>query len=248
MGIFVRYHTGMCRYMVVVNMTQGLKHIHENNLIHLDIKPGNILFSKSGPLKIGDFGLTTERKAALLDNGEGDCLYVAPELFEGIVTAAADIFSLGATIFEMATNIVMPKNGKLWQDLRSGASFSVVANAPRRSRELEELVKYMMEPKPTKRITVDQILTHPVLKQLQNRRENTMDQFTIEDISGDEDVLDERVIASRSTMQKNRGHQRTDSLGRKLDDDDIFDPTLGFSSISPVNLMAVRDSMLLCSH
>jgi serine/threonine protein kinase len=63
---------------------KGLKHIHDNKLIHLDIKPGNILFSKDRKtLKIGDFGLTSHRRTTLDD--EGDTLYVAPEIFEGKV-------------------------------------------------------------------------------------------------------------------------------------------------------------------
>ena len=76
----------------------------------MDIKPGNILFSNKGDvLKIGDFGLTTHRSSNLEE--EGDCSYVAPELFENKLSPAADIFSLGATIFEIATNIEMPRNG-----------------------------------------------------------------------------------------------------------------------------------------
>lgn len=51
---------------------------------------------------------------------EGDCRYVAPELLESRFTKAADIFSLGITILELACSLDLPKNGYLWHKLRSG--------------------------------------------------------------------------------------------------------------------------------
>ena len=45
---------------------------------------------------------------------------MAPELLEGIPTKSVDIFSLGATTFEMVTNYEMPKNGETWHMLRNG--------------------------------------------------------------------------------------------------------------------------------
>jgi serine/threonine protein kinase len=160
-------------------------------------------------------------------------LYVAPELFEGTVTTASDIFSLGATIFEMATNITMPKNGNLWHVLRQGASFSLVANAPSRSAELEHLVKLMMDPVPSKRPTVDQILSYPILKSLLlERKLESMD----EDISEGEALLDTRVIASRSALQKTQRREPLETRGNKMDEDE---DVLGFTAIAPVNLMSV---------
>jgi serine/threonine protein kinase len=64
----------------------------------------------------------------------------------------------------------MPSNGKLWQDLRTGASFSLAPEAPTRSPELEELVRQMMERNPAKRITIDEILKHPIVKSIHRRR------------------------------------------------------------------------------
>ena len=59
---------------------QGLKSMHENKMVHLDIKPDNLLF-KDGVLKISDLGLT--RVAKLKSEGdleEGDSRYLAREL------------------------------------------------------------------------------------------------------------------------------------------------------------------------
>jgi serine/threonine protein kinase len=41
----------------LLNLIQGINHIHQKGVMHLDIKPANIFISESGSLKIGDFGL-----------------------------------------------------------------------------------------------------------------------------------------------------------------------------------------------
>lgn len=51
---------------------------------------------------------------------EGDSRYIAPELLQGIFSKAADIFSLGITILELACNLELPSNGVLWHQLRMG--------------------------------------------------------------------------------------------------------------------------------
>lgn len=51
---------------------------------------------------------------------EGDSRYMAPELMQGEFTQAADIFSLGITILELACNLVLPPNGPNWIQMRNG--------------------------------------------------------------------------------------------------------------------------------
>jgi serine/threonine protein kinase len=66
----------------------------------------------------------------------------------------------------------MPGRGPLWHDLRSGAPhFALAPESPIRSPELEDLVRVMMEKNPEKRITVEQILEHEILRNIYTRRE-----------------------------------------------------------------------------
>lgn len=51
---------------------------------------------------------------------EGDSRYIAPEVLQGRFTKAADIFSLGIAILELACRLDLPQNGVLWHRLRSG--------------------------------------------------------------------------------------------------------------------------------
>lgn len=54
------------------------------------------------------------------DATEGDCRYIAPEVLQSQFSKAADIFSLGITILELACKLELPRNGYLWHVLRSG--------------------------------------------------------------------------------------------------------------------------------
>lgn len=87
----------------------------------------------------------------------------------------ADVFSLGATIFQLASNITdMPKSGDSWQYLRSGnLSLQSIPNAPKRSRELQNIINRMMHPDPKKRITVTELLNLPRLKLLLQHRQRS---------------------------------------------------------------------------
>jgi mitosis inhibitor protein kinase SWE1 len=99
---------------------QGLKHVHEQGYVHLDLKPANVLVSFEGVLKIADFGMATRWPAEPGTDGEGDREYIAPEILEGKVDKPADVFSLGLIMLEIAGNVVLPDNGMSWQKLRNG--------------------------------------------------------------------------------------------------------------------------------
>ena len=90
----------------------ALKFAHSNGVVHRDIKPGNILISKRGEIKIGDFGIArdeNEEKSALGKTVTGISMgtpaYMSPEQFEDSskVDNRADIYSLGVMLYEMVT-------------------------------------------------------------------------------------------------------------------------------------------------
>ncbi|HEU5280016.1 MAG TPA: serine/threonine-protein kinase [Gaiellaceae bacterium] len=85
----------------------GLEHAHEASLVHRDIKPANLLVRDDGVLKIADFGIARAAEVTrLTDHGTvlGTAAYLSPEQAAGEeVTASADIFSLGAVVYELLT-------------------------------------------------------------------------------------------------------------------------------------------------
>ena len=93
------------------NVAAGLAYLHERDIIHQDIKPDNILIDDNGSFLISDFGISTKarstlRRSMLADStGAGTMAYMAPERFSGkpLPVKASDIWSLGATVFELIT-------------------------------------------------------------------------------------------------------------------------------------------------
>ena len=97
------------------DVASGLAYLHENDIIHRDIKPDNILKDAAGHYVITDFGLSLKMRSTLrrastrLQNNASDqagsISYMAPELFkaEPESVKATDIWALGATIYELAT-------------------------------------------------------------------------------------------------------------------------------------------------
>ncbi|KAF9426044.1 Protein kinase, membrane associated tyrosine threonine 1 [Podila epigama] len=106
----------------LTDLATGLRAIHESNIIHMDLKPGNVFISASGSLKIGDFGHSIAYPVQEKDISEGDKFYMAHELLDGKCGKFSDIFSLGVMLYEMITNRTdnLPGEGPEWHKLRQG--------------------------------------------------------------------------------------------------------------------------------
>ena len=85
----------------------GLQHAHAAGLVHRDVKPANLLVRKDDVLKIADFGIARAAELTrLTQHGTvlGTAAYLSPEQAAGEeVTAATDIYSLGAVVYELLT-------------------------------------------------------------------------------------------------------------------------------------------------
>ena len=85
----------------------GLQHAHAAGLVHRDVKPANLLVREDDVLKIADFGIARAAELTrLTQHGTvlGTAAYLAPEQAAGEeVTAATDIYSLGAVVYELLT-------------------------------------------------------------------------------------------------------------------------------------------------
>lgn len=129
-GLHIKFSESMIR-QVLRDVCMGLKQLHKQKIVHLDIKPGsyfrlfrcinsqcleNILYSRTHKYKIADLGLSriAERQAGE-DINEGDSRYLAPELLSDYSEnlpdlTKADIFSLGVTIYELMTGMPPPSS------------------------------------------------------------------------------------------------------------------------------------------
>ncbi|KAL9124359.1 MAG: hypothetical protein Q9217_006303 [Psora testacea] len=107
-------------WKIMLELSLGLKHIHDSGFIHLDLKPANVLITFEGVLKIADFGMAARWPAQPGIDGEGDREYIGPEILRGQFDKPADLFALGLIMLEIAANVELPDNGASWQRLRSG--------------------------------------------------------------------------------------------------------------------------------
>ncbi len=159
--------------------------------------PSNIFLvahNRLGALvKIGDFGMAGDIGTSE-DGQEGDTSYMAPELLSsGMRHPSSDIFSLGLTLYELASNLSwdLPSEGPRWQELRQG---SHSPDLPRsRSPELGHLIQAMLKPDPTLRPSADVILDQaPQVKLAGNRCEEFLRDY-IKDIEAYDRVEEERL-------------------------------------------------------
>ncbi|TGZ83709.1 kinase-like protein [Ascodesmis nigricans] len=112
-------------WKIALEVTMGLRAIHDCGFMHLDVKPANVLISADGSLKISDFGMAASASASPEElaelEREGDREYIAPEVLHSrMYGRPVDIFALGLTLIEAATNQALPPNGPEWQKLREG--------------------------------------------------------------------------------------------------------------------------------
>ncbi len=107
-------------WKILLELSRGLKHIHDSGFIHLDLKPANVLITFEGVLKIADYGMATRWPAQPGIDGEGDREYIGPEILRGQFDKPGDVFALGLIMLEIAGNVMLPDNGASWQRLRTG--------------------------------------------------------------------------------------------------------------------------------
>jgi serine/threonine protein kinase len=82
----------------------AIDHAHRHGVIHRDLRPGNVLVTEQGLVKVADFG--TSRFLEIAAHGTtviGSPPYMAPEQFQGKAVFASDIYSLGVTMYQMLT-------------------------------------------------------------------------------------------------------------------------------------------------
>ena len=149
----------------------AMDHAHKQGIIHRDLRPGNVLVTDAGMVKVADFG--TSRFLEIAAHGTtviGSPPYMAPEQFQGKAVFASDIYSLGITMYQMFTGVLpyetpMPsdleklmkgelasppnlKNRKLPKAISDIVMKAIAADIPSRYQRASELLEAVLAARP----------------------------------------------------------------------------------------------------
>jgi len=209
---FGRLVPNMSVWKICHDISAGLSHIHSHGIVHQDIKPSNIFFvtnARFGAMcKIGDFGLAGSIGSSG-DGQEGDTRYLPPELLASATRhTSSDIFSLGLTLYEIATDeqIEMPSEGQRWHQLRSSGEPTLPAC---RGENLQRLLQSMTDPDERNRPTANTILNNENVKAAGNEVDTFLLDY-IKDVEEYDRLEEERLAMDRTEDQTPRnGHRHT---------------------------------------
>jgi serine/threonine protein kinase len=164
---------------VLLEVCFGLESAHSHDTVHRDIKPGNIIFTSRGGIKIADFGLAKKSDATSMITQEGKVIgtpaYMSPEQAAGEdVGPQSDIFSLGVVAYELLGQ-QKPFSGKTYSEvlekIQTLEPLSVASINPLVHPDFEAIVSKMLEKDREKR--------YGSLKEVIADIEKTMEKYRI---------------------------------------------------------------------
>ena len=154
---------------IFVQICLALKHVHEQNILHRDLKAANIFLSSKGIIKLGDFGI-----AKVLDSTEeqartqiGTPYYLSPEICESLPYGRqSDVWSLGIVLFELLTFELPFQAQSLPALVHRICTVEPMYEKVDKSysRSITELVKSLLHKDPLQRPTLQQVVSTDFLK------------------------------------------------------------------------------------
>jgi serine/threonine protein kinase len=162
---------------IFIKILKNVKLLHENNIIHGDIKPENILIGNDFDIKLIDFGFSqkiNKKNNSIINSTERSDKYSSPEIrkaniagYDGI---KSDIFSLGVLLFVITVGR-FPFNASSFSDkkyrlimTKKYDLFWANFENYNLSSEFKNLINRLISYEPKERLSIDEILEHPWIK------------------------------------------------------------------------------------
>ena len=167
--------------------------MENNNILHLDLKPANILLD-SGKYNLADWGNATFGKTVRTIHLKGNPIYIAPEFYFGERTISSEIYSLGCSLYFLLTGKHIYNNRnrhslvrKIYTSLYIQADLSYI-----KSNKMKYLLSQMLQKDSSKRITLNE------LKEQLKRNENDFINIEFEEVkNNDIDFADDEKLFNK---------------------------------------------------
>ncbi|ODN75633.1 STE/STE11/CDC15 protein kinase [Cryptococcus wingfieldii CBS 7118] len=162
----------------ISQVLQGLIYLHEQGVIHRDIKGANILTNKDGSVKLADFGVSSRATAPLADSGDAEVVgspyWMAPEVIEQSgASTASDIWSVGCVVVELMEG--KPPYGDL---APMQALWRIVQDEGMRVPEgaspiVKDFLYHCFQKDPNLRVSAKKLLRHPWMLSVKKSAESS---------------------------------------------------------------------------
>ena len=158
---------------ILIDMAVALEHLHDNGIMHLDVKPENVLMTRNGHIRVVDFDLCQPipEKPKKTGRNPGTPQYMAPEqLRRQPIDQRVDIFAFGVTAYELLT-YQKPFPGDTPEEILRGQADRAAFGLPRELNPdipptLEKIILKCLENDPDKRYPIMSALVHELKQAL----------------------------------------------------------------------------------
>ncbi|KAA3468006.1 Serine/threonine-protein kinase sepA [Gossypium australe] len=199
----------------IAQVLEGLVYLHEQGVIHRDIKGANILTTKEGLVKLADFGVATKLTEADVNTHSvvGTPYWMAPEVIEmSGVCAASDIWSVGCTVIELLTCVPpyydlqpMPALFRIVQDEHPPIPDSL-------SPDITDFLRQCFKKDARQRPDAKTLLSHPWIRNCRRALQSSLRQSgTIRNIAEDAAADAESSNADNQSAGENLPVEKVDA-------------------------------------
>lgn len=146
-------------WSILIQILQGMKYLHDNNIIHRDLKSANLFLMKNGLVKIGDLNVSKIAKLGMAYTQIGTPYYASPEIWKDKpYDSKTDIWSIGCIVYEMCA-LKPPFRGTSLVNLAENIKKGVYSKIPKiYSSDLSKVIEYMLNVNPAMRKSCDELL------------------------------------------------------------------------------------------
>ncbi len=149
----------------IIQIFEGLKYLHDNKIMHRDLKCANIFISKNGILKLGDLNVSIIAKKGMAKTRTGTPYYCSPEIWKDLpYDYKSDIWSMGCIIYELCM-LKPPFRGTSLKQLCMNVikgQYTPIHNYY--SNDLREIISRMLVVDPNRRASIDELLNSDIMK------------------------------------------------------------------------------------